>query len=134
MASKYKQTKSLHCDLPFTILFVMFPLAVPFKHILKVVSLEAEIGWQACIYYLFLKFYLLLPIYHCKNFFFPLKWMCRGSNSFYFYLILWFTYFMAYIRPRAKKTSHFVWHWTQISRVSVGFQMGTKWLKTIYRL
>ena len=30
--------------------------------------MEAEISWQACIYYMFfLTFYQLLPIYHSKN-------------------------------------------------------------------
>ena len=79
MASKYKQTKSLHCDLPFAILYVMFPHAVTLQTFSKSCFLEAEIDWRACIYYMFIIFYLLIPIYNSKNIFPTIKMDVDGQ-------------------------------------------------------
>ena len=73
IALNYKQTKTLYCDLQFAILFVMFPLAVTLQTYYKSCFLEAEIGWQACIYYMFLTFCLLSLICYSKNIFLTVK-------------------------------------------------------------
>ena len=79
MASQYKQAKSLHSDLPFAILFIMFLLAVTLPTYSKNYFWEAEIGWQACIYNMFIVFYLLLSIYHSKNIFSTIKMDVYGQ-------------------------------------------------------
>ena len=51
MASKYKQAKSLHCDLPFAIWFVMFPPAVTLQTYCKICFFGGG-NWLASLYLL----------------------------------------------------------------------------------
>ena len=51
----------------------MFPLTDTFQTYSRSYSMEAENGWQACVYYMLFTFYLLLITYYINNIFPTIK-------------------------------------------------------------